>query len=343
MLAHACSTYPRIVHEFGGVKETALALSCPEAARMVLLDPNLLAPKPHTTQQAGPEQKDSEQNAIPLPPDFLQIRAAVLALLQTRSYPLWQRMFLLGLMCRRLDSIVRGELKRSVPEFLADFKAAVKSGSLRPAMESLPVDRAAQLDVVLRLAGILLRRSSFTPRFAACVEAFTTGIGNGPGATLESLTRQYTLAHDSSYEPFLRRHPYILENYLINTVVRCQFPYGREGMIAGAVPQMSHEFAKLTAQFALTRGLLIGVAGFHGAAFSTAQVVSTVQAAAKHFEHHPEFLKLAYELLLESQMDGARGMAILLRNTGPDTTAAEQPRAHVPGQNLPGPRAGVST
>jgi lysine-N-methylase len=53
---------------------------------------------------------------------------------------------------------------------------------------------------------------------------------------------------------------------------------------------MARECAQLTAQFALIKGLLIGVAGFHGEAFSAAHVVHAVQAASKHFEHHPEFL-----------------------------------------------------
>jgi lysine-N-methylase len=61
--------------------------------------------------------------------------------------------------------------------------------------------------------------------------------------------------------------------------------------------------------------LLIGVAGFHREQFAATHVIHTVQAAAKHFEHHPEFLSSAYILLVESGMDGARGMAILLRNT----------------------------
>jgi len=120
----------------------------------------------------------------------------------------------------------------------------------------------------------------------------------------------------------------MLENYLVNTILRCRFPFGSEA--AGAGPRRTQEFATLVAQFALLRGLLIGVAGFHGAAFSTAHVVNTVQSAAKHFEHHPEFLKLAYELLLESRMDGARGMAILLRNTGPETEPAELARTAAP-------------
>lgn len=350
MLSYACSTYPRIVHEFGGLKEAALALSCPEAARFVLLNhripiPNLEAPEMQCPQQAGtapllqpllaaPQQRHAENAAKPLPPDFLAIRESVLALVRLRSYPLWQRMFLLGLLCRRLDSIARGESKRSVPAFLADFKSSVRNGSLRAAMETLPVDRAAQLDVVLRLAGLMLHRSHVSPRFAECIQAFTAGIGNGPGATLESLTRQYTRAHDLSFEPFFQRHPHILENYLVNTIVRCQFPFGREGMEAGAEPQRAREFATLTAQFALIRGLLIGVAGFHGPAFSAAHLVATVQSAAKHFEHHPEFLKLSYELMLESQMVGARGMAILLRDPARERPAAASPGAFQPRPDL---------
>jgi lysine-N-methylase len=265
MLSYTCSTYPRILHEFGDVEEASLALSCPEAARLVLLNPSLLKPEPDCTQPA-PEWRETggreagNQGVVgpAFPPDFKRVRATVLELLQIRSYPLWQRMFLLGLMCRRLDSIAGGKLKGTAEEFLGGFRAAVASGSLRPAMETLPVDPNAQLDVVLLLAGLMLHRSNGSPRFSAVVQAFTTGIGNKPGATLESLTRQYTLAHDVWFAPFIHQHPQILENYLVNTIIRCLFPCWREGMQHGAMPQMAREFAQLTAQFTLIRGLLTG-------------------------------------------------------------------------------------
>jgi lysine-N-methylase len=339
LLPHTCATYPRIQHSTGGAAQQALALSCPEAARMVLLDPELLGPKlPRTAAVenfcAQAEEADAIQGATPLQHDFWPIRKTVLALVLNRTYPLWQRLFLLSVLCRRLDSIAKGELNRSVSAFLAGFEATVSTGALRPAMETLPVDRAAQLDVVLRLAGLLLHRSNIRPRFVECMQAFTAGIGNGPGATLDSLAANYALAHDRAYEPFFRSHPHIMENYLVNTIVRCQFPFGQAAMQTGTEPRMAHEFAVLTAQFALVRGLLIGVAGFHGKAFSTAHVVHTVQAAAKHFEHHPEFLHLAHHVLVESQMDGARGLAILLRNT---TLAA--PRPAPPTVQLPIPQA----
>lgn len=342
-LSHVCARYPRVAQTIAGVEEMGLALSCPEAARLVLLDPNLLAPTlldPELLRTAlvtpGSLDAEPQQQAAPLLGWFWPIRAAVLALLRNRAYPLWQRLFLLSVFCRRLDGIANGELKRGVPEFLNDFAASVASGALRPAMESLPLDRAAQLDVVLRLAGLMLHRSNVRPRFVECVQAFSAGLGSGPGATLESLTAQCARAHDRYYAPFFDRHPHILENYLANAMVRSRFPFGREGAPAQGPLSMSRECASLMAQFALTKGFLIGVAGFYREAFSAEHVVHTVQATSKHFEHHPEFLKLAYELLVESRMDGARGLAILLRNAEPNPF-----RPVVPERPAPSVQVGV--
>jgi hypothetical protein len=185
---------------------------------------------------------------------------------------------------------------------------------------------------------MMLHRSNVGPRFEECVNAFTTGIGNGPGATLESLTERSAQAYDRYYAPFFAQHPYILENYLINTILRLRFPFGKEDAQAGKPLSMARECALLTAQFALMKGFLIGVAGFHREAFSAAQVVHTVQATSKHFEHHPEFLNLAYELLMESRMDGARGMAILLRNEEPKLPAAPEIHPPAPEIHPPAPR-----
>jgi len=341
-LSHACATYPRIIQSIAGIEETALTLSCPEAARLVLLSPNLLSNERLTSAELPGNALVESSTADETPSLlawFIPIRQAVLALLGNRAYPLWQRLFLLGVFCRRLDSIAKGELQRSIPAFLADFKATVASGALLTAMEALPLDRSAQLDVVLRLAGMLLRRSNVRPRFVECVHAFTTGIGNGPGATLESLVGHYAQAHDHFYAPFFAHHPHILENYLVNTILRCRFPFGPESAQARAPLSMTREYALLTAQFALVKGFLIGVAGFHREGFSAAHVVHTVQAVSKHFEHHPEFLDLAHQLLVESQMDGARGLAILLRNAQP-ASASRAARPASPAIRVPGPQDG---
>jgi lysine-N-methylase len=337
-LAYVCATYPRIVHSIGTTKEKALALSCPEAARLVLLNPRLLEPRSHRVEEDG-----SPADAPWLPPFFWPVREVVLALILNRHYPLWQRLFLLGVLCRQLDAIASKELNRPVQEFLDDFDTTVKTIELSASMEAMPVDPidlSTQLDTVGRLAGLMLRRSYLTPRYIECLNEFTSGIGNAPGATLESLAARYTLAHDRFFAPFFDRHPHILENFLINTILRCHFPYGRDGMKESGAVSMAREFALLTAQYALMKGLLIGVAGFHREHFSTEHVVHTVQAATKHFDHHPEFLNLACELLVERGLNTPRGLTILVRNA---VSHAVEDRPSSPSPEVPAQRMPVET
>ena len=311
-LPHTCATYPRIVHSIGGIEEKALTLSCPEAARLVLLDPNLLDRNSRTIRE--PFASESAEGSDELRRWFRSIREIVVDLVGNHDYPLWQRLFLIGVFCRRLEAIAQGTPACPPASYFNEFTAMVKSGALRTAMDTLPADDARQLDMVLRVAGMLLHRSNVHARFADCVQAFTSGIGNSPTATLASLIARYTLSHDRYYAPFFERHPHIFENYLINTIFRCEFPFGRSGRQAGTAPSPWREFARLTAKFALTKGLLIGVAGHHGEAFCAEHVVHTVQAASKHFEHHAEFLDEAHTLLKQRHMDGALGLAMLLRN-----------------------------
>lgn len=311
-LSHMCATYPRAPYSIHGDTEAALALSCPEAARLVLLNPRLPIGAGRRNAESTP--CDAESGSDPWLPHFWAIRDFALQLVRHRAYPLWQRMFLLGLFSRRLDAIAPADLGQRVPQLLAGFTTTLASDSLLPAMEALPIDLSQQLDVVLRLAGILSNRVNYRPRFVECIQAFTQGIGNGPGATLKSLTARYVEVHDRYYAPFFQNHSHILENYLINTIFRCRFPFGSEWAKDGAAPSMSREFVQLTAQFTLMKGLLIGVAGYHRERFSVDHVVHTVQAASKHFDHHLDFRKDAHTLLVESGMDGARGFGILLRN-----------------------------
>ena len=308
-LPHTCRTYPRYVQRLAGELETALALSCPEAARLVLLHPNLFA----TIAPRLKLERDNTPGLTPLMAWAPFIRAIVFTLVAGhRDYPLWQRLFLLRLFCHRLDGLQKETDERKILKFVGDFEMSVAAGSLRTAINTLPANTEAQLDIVLQLAGLLLHESNIRPRFVKTIEAFTAGIGNGPGATLASLAAGYAHAQNHWLSPMLARHPLMIENWLINAIVRYRFPFGKqsEEQNWSAVS----EFESLAADFVLTRGLLAGVAGYHREAFDTQHVIATVQAAAKHFEHHPGFVSKARALVAESRMSDTNGWAILLQD-----------------------------
>ncbi len=311
-LSVTCATYPRIKHRIDGLDEAGLSLSCPEAARLVLGAEDLLG--------AGPELRMKWDGAagvgraVDLKAYFWPVREFVLRLLTNREYSLWQRLFLIGVFVKQLAELGRGEVAGGFGALLGGFSAAVAEGSFRVGMETIAPDLNLQLDLVLRLAGLRLPRSCVGARFVGTVENFKAGIGNEPRADMADLLRGYRRAYTKYYEPFFATHPQMLENLLINAVFKGLFPFGTSTGAEDWKPALEREFALLVAQFALFKGLLIGVAGFHRRKFGEGEVIQTVQSVSKHFEHHPAFLEEAYRLLVERGVDTPRGLTMLIRN-----------------------------
>ena len=310
-LCATCGSYPRTIHTIDGFAEQPLVLSCPEAVRHVLLAPALTLADAH--------QIDWDDHALPGVPVrsyFWVIREFVIRLLLDRNYALWERLFLLGVFARRLDAFASGgQGHRTVPGFLSDFSSAVRSGGLRSAMESIPADLPLQLNLVLSLADLGLRKGAALPqRLLETLQNFASGIGHGRDVALDSQVAAYQAAHREFYEPFFLGRPHILENYLVNQVFRTAFPFGAGLFDPEAMAQIARSYASLVTQFALIKGLLIGVAGHHGAGFSADHVVQTVYTTVRHFEHSPRFLSESLQMLEDRKLDDARGLTMLLRN-----------------------------
>jgi lysine-N-methylase len=81
----------------------------------------------------------------------------------------------------------------------------------------------------------------------------------------------------------MERHPYLMENYLINHVFRARFPFSK----GGASPSNPlNEYVFMCLEFSAIKGLLIGSAAHYRDAFSLEHVVKIVQSVAKALEHN---------------------------------------------------------
>jgi lysine-N-methylase len=311
-LSETCSTFPRTRHTIDKLLNTSLSLACPEAARLVLLNPDLLAESIKNAKQIAWDEAAAEASG----PQawFWSLREFALGLIRNRVYPLWQRMFLLGTFCRRLEAITHGKLDRGITELLRDFSVAVGSGSLRASMETIPADLTLQLNILMDLVRLNVDNIQPSPRFHASLQDFIKGALVENESAMDKQVDKYASAYQRYYVPFFEKHPYILENYLINTIFREQFPYGKKLFYPAATKEPDREYTLLATKFALIKGLLIGVAGCHQEAFSTEHVVQTIQVVFKHFEHTPNHLDQACQLLVSKKLDNAHGLTMLLRN-----------------------------
>lgn len=309
-LWQTCAQFPRSTHTIDGLPETVLSLACPEAARVVLLAKSLFPPP----NAPGHELTWEEAAPAGLRQHFWPIREFVIGLIRNRNYPLWQRLFLVGSFCRRLDAFARGEIDRGFADILDDFSRAVAARGLCSAMDSIPADLALQLEIVLRVLAHGVNSTALRPRLRQVLELFIEGIGHSRTGSIESQVSRYADAYRHFYAPFFQCRPRILENYLVNTVLRGTFPFGKALFVPGTEPEPAKEFAMLAIQFAMVKGLLIGVAGVRKRRFSAADVVRTIQTTSRQFEHNIRFLSDVCAMLTKRGLADARGLTMLLRN-----------------------------
>jgi lysine-N-methylase len=326
-LPHTCATYPRAAKRIDGLLERALLLSCPEAARLVLLNPRLLS----HSDYSGKEDAYCRLVALPDEPGiapadpmryFWEGREFSLALVQDRRYPLWQRLFLLGMFCKRLDAVADTR-PGSVPSLLREYAKIAAEGKLRSAMDGLPSRPEAQLRMVLQIVHYNLNwQDPRFSRFRECLRDFLAGTGQHNAADkldptalqvavtlgLDTCLQHYVDAHDRYYAPFFEKHPHLLENCLINHIVRVNFPFHFD--IQGQRINPQQQFLLMCLEFALIKGLLIGMAGHYRESFATEHVVKLVQVVAKSIEHSGNFLRA----LNWQDLANTSSWAALLRN-----------------------------
>ena len=306
-LSKTCSRYPRAWTRFDGHIEKALLLSCPEAARLVLLSPGLLAAEETL-------ERSQNEGGVERPSLAHHLRCLTLGVLQDRSYPLWQRLLVLGMVCRRIGDLEPAQRAANAPELIGRYAEMMLRGDLRSHLDGIPARREPQLDLVLKL--IRLRFQVEQPRddFAAIVADLLVSINHSPGEPLDGAAQRYAAACRHYDESFARHYPALLENYLVNYVFCSRFPFAdkaghRDGSMDAIIA-----FLLMAFHYCLLHSLLVGSAARHREKFTAARAVHVVQAFARAVEHNLRFEEEMRTLAASPGLRQTETLAALLRN-----------------------------
>ena len=311
-LSKTCSRYPRALVRFDGSMQKALYLSCPEAARLVLMSPQLLPA--HDAFHCEVPLEQSQNLAPGSSPLARPLRSFALDLLQDRTYPLWQRLFLLGTVCRRVHELTVAQQTAEIPRLLAQYATIASEGSLRPYLDGIPARPGPQLDSVLKL--IQRRYQADQPE-----QAFVTSVGDLLQAISKSQesagpdpAARYHQAYLRYYQPFEQANPCFMENYLLNYIFRTGFPFvAITDPVRRCIDPLT-SYLLLAIHYRLLHSLLIGAAARHGQAFSIAHALQVVPTFARGVEHNVKFADELMSYARSPQLQNSDGLAALLRN-----------------------------
>ena len=319
LLSATCSIYPRSLSVVAGKLEGSLSLSCPEAARNVLLIPDFMDCVSdlnsgdfridNSYRLAGDRDgPDAKPQSI-----FLPLRSILVDIVRDRSRSLWNRLLMIGQLCKGLDAL---DAKRGEATLLSNLRSLVQQSNapvLQTEINDLSSNPRLRLEAIFGLTDVLMRDGS-SVRFQDTFWSFLAGVSATPDSRPGDDVERFLQAEQNYHLPFFEAFPFILENYLINYMFQSLFPYGRSGS-ADFIPQsIFAEYLQMTTQFAWMNGLLIGIAGHHKEAFAPEHVVKAIQSFTRALEHYPNLLKSINDYMSSRDLNSLHGMAIMLKD-----------------------------
>jgi lysine-N-methylase len=326
MLPHTCATYPRALSMHSEVDETALNLSCPEAARLTLLDSALLG-QGHWSGRATERYAALRHDVWHTPKDFqprLAVREFVLLVLTDREYPLWQRLYMLGTFMGQLDrlrgAVTVGEWCDQNParvlQEIGDCARRISQGQSRCMMDGIQAKPLEQLQLLIGMLSTCVISAPLRERFREQLDSFEAGIGRNVATTEAEVLDRYKDGYERFYMPVSKQYPQILENYLINHVFKNNFPFGGKGSKSERVSARS-EHVMMCAHAAMVQTMAIGIAARHREDFNEMHLVNLVQSLARTLEHCRAAIEGVQDLIAAKGLMGQQGIALLLVQSGP--------------------------
>ncbi|RNB92685.1 lysine-N-methylase [Brevibacillus fluminis] len=312
-LSNICATYPRIANEVNGVFEQSATMSCPEVARLALLNPDGIEFN-EVEEEFGDRlmftniintNKKLMKNKIEH--YFWELRIFTIQVLQNRDYPLADRLIMLGMFFHKADEYVKTGRSDELPALIASYTNLINEGSIRDNLTDIPVNYAIQMELLKELADERFFAGINNQRYFDCFAAFLHGIEYTLEDKIEEIAERYHAAYENHYLPVMSQHEYVLENYLVNYVFKNMFPMSK-------YESVYDEFVVMVLHYALIKMNLIGMAGHYKEGFNLDLVIKLIQSFAKTVEHSKIFLGHAFDLLEKNNYKTLAYMSILIKN-----------------------------
>jgi lysine-N-methylase len=299
-LSKTCASYPRQLNKVYDTYEWSGAVSCPEIARLALLDPAGISFS-HTGMEVDENPLlDKLMEEEGFYDSFPALRSWIMELLKNRTVPLEARVLLLGLFIQELEQAALSDDDKQICQTIHFWRTTMAEKKWPAHMASFPVDPKQQLEILSSIVDHYVSSIHMpNARYLQCYREFQAGVGSSCDRYQSSWERYYT--------PFVREHEYILENYLVHYVFTQLFPFSLLGETLYA------DYVVLVLRFALIRMHLIGLAAYHRG-LTPELAITLIQSFSRTFEHDLKFFTSALRLLRDEGYDSLACMSILIQN-----------------------------
>lgn len=313
-LSDVCMTYPRISNLVNNIIEKSATLSCPEAARVALLNKEIMEfdeiSESVDVQNILRFQINTEdiRYSNKVVKCFWELRIFSISLLQNRKYSLWERLIILGLAIQKVSNVVKKGDISSILNIIDEYNDIIEKEILKVNLQDVPVNLSIQMELMKEFNDkrCTLILTPNTRAYIQCFEEFLKGIQYTDKSKVEDVAERYKEAYDDYYKPFMEKHEYILENYLVNHIFKDIFPIVSKDSVFD-------DYVKLIVYYSIIKMMLIGMSA-HYKELNEDMIIRLIYSFSRAIDHDKVFLNNILNLFKENGYNTMAYMAILIKN-----------------------------
>ncbi len=311
MLSPVCTTYPRMLNKIDQEYELSAKLSCPEIARLALLNPDGIDfdKKEYEVNKNWSTMMSLKTDGVNNGNLFSwEVREFAIDIVQNRKLKISDRLIFLGLFMNRLQEILDRKNYQEINRLVNEYQQKINNPAYLHSLENINDSLSLQIETILELIAARKRSGVTSSRYLECFNDMIRGLDlDGKEEILKSkLEDTYLYNYTNYYLPFMNEHEYIFENYVVNYMFESMFPNMASGKIF-------KDYTKLSTIFAMLKVHFVGISGY-SKGLSTDQAIKIIQSFVRAIEHNGTYLSGMMELLEENGFTTLAHIASLLKD-----------------------------
>ena len=282
-LSNVCTCFPRILNKVDGYYEMSLDVSCPEAARILLLkeegikfeECTEVLGKHIVSSEIDTKSKEFSNSPIKY---FKEIRDLSIKILQNRKFDLNERLYILGEFINKLEDELKYNFN-NVPKFIKEYNINL----VNDPYEKDDLSYILQMDFFQKTLKFFNNfREVDSIVFNEDTNKVIEGFKIEEEGNLGKYSKVYIEAFKNYTEKFIKNNSYIFENYLVNFMYNDMFPFSEtESVFDG--------YIMLLMRYSFIRFYLVGKY-LYNKQDSIEEIVQFIQVFSKGMGHHKSYL-----------------------------------------------------
>lgn len=313
-LSQTCKTYPRKLNLVYGTLERSLEMSCPEVAKLCLLNTEIMEFDYNEEYLdingmfLNYNLDENIENFNSLHEYFWDIRIFSIGLLQNRNFKLFERLVILGMVYKRIQQSISNENYIEISSIIDEFNKIIENDQslIKENMNNLSNKIEVQIAIAKELMVGNISSNIVHQQYLKNLEDTMKGLGIKDSVNLESMNNIYKKGYEKYYKPYIKEKEYILENFLVNEFFGDVIPFSR-------YRDIWNSYIYICAIYTIIKIHLVGIS-LYRKELNDDIVIDVIQSFSRVSLHSREYVDFIVGFLKENKFDTLAYMTVMVKN-----------------------------